>query len=56
MTGEDLALVEEVAARVTAERGAFRADQFHLEGNPAVAIVLADSGMKYLSTDLWSGT
>jgi cysteine synthase A len=33
VTGDDLALVEEVAQRVAAERGAFRADQFHLAGN-----------------------
>ncbi len=35
VSGEDLALVEETAARIAAERGAFRADQFHLQGNPA---------------------
>ena len=35
VSGEDLALVEEVAARIAAERAAFRADQFHLDGNPA---------------------
>jgi cysteine synthase A len=34
VTGDDLALVEEVAARVARERDAFRADQFHLDGNP----------------------
>lgn len=33
VSGADLALVEETAKRITAERGAFRADQFHLEGN-----------------------
>jgi cysteine synthase A len=33
VTGEDLALVEQVAARTATERGAFRADQFHLSGN-----------------------
>lgn len=33
VSGGDLALVEEVAQRITAERGAFRADQFHLAGN-----------------------
>lgn len=32
VSGGDLALVEEAAQRVTAERGAFRADQFHREG------------------------
>jgi cysteine synthase A len=32
VTGGDLALVEEAARRVTAERGAFRADQFHRDG------------------------
>jgi len=35
VTGDDLALVEAVAASVAAERGAFRADQFALAGNPA---------------------
>ena len=34
VSGDDLALVEEEAARVAKERGAFRADQFHLTGNP----------------------
>ena len=33
VSGDDLALVEEAAQAVTAERDAFRADQFHLEGN-----------------------
>jgi cysteine synthase len=35
VSGDDLALVEDVAARVAGEREAFRADQFHLTGNPA---------------------
>jgi cysteine synthase A len=35
VTGDDLALVEAVAASLAAERGAFRADQFALAGNPA---------------------
>jgi cysteine synthase len=35
VSGDDLALVEEAAARIAMERGAFRADQFHLVGNPA---------------------
>jgi cysteine synthase A len=35
VTGDDLALVEQVAAGVAAEREAFRADQFHLTGNPS---------------------
>ncbi len=34
VTGDDLALVEAVAASVAIERGAFRADQFTLTGNP----------------------
>ena len=34
VSGADLALVEEAAQRITAERGAFRADQFAREGNP----------------------
>lgn len=33
VTGEDLQRVEEAAARVVAERGAFRADQFNRESN-----------------------
>lgn len=33
VSGADLALVEEEATRITAERGAFRADQFKLAGN-----------------------
>lgn len=33
VTGEDLALVEEAAQRITVERSAYRADQFHLAGN-----------------------
>lgn len=34
VSGEDLALVEAVAAAVAVERAAYRADQFHLTGNP----------------------
>jgi len=33
VSGGDLALVEEAAQRITKERDAFRADQFHLEGS-----------------------
>jgi cysteine synthase A len=33
VSGGDLALVEEAAQRLVKERNAFRADQFHLEGN-----------------------
>jgi cysteine synthase A len=33
VSGGDLALVEQTAKRVTAERGAFRADQFNRDGN-----------------------
>ena len=33
VSGGDLALVEEAAQRITKERHAFRADQFHLEGS-----------------------
>ena len=33
VTGDDLALVEKAAQRLAEERGAFRADQFHLPGN-----------------------
>jgi len=33
VSGGDLALVEQEAQRITLERGAFRADQFHLAGN-----------------------
>ncbi|WP_425097583.1 PLP-dependent cysteine synthase family protein [Tropicibacter sp. S64] len=35
VSGVDLALVEVAAQRITAERGAFRADQFRHPGNPA---------------------
>lgn len=35
VSGADLALVEEAAQSLTAERGAFRADQFRHPGNPA---------------------
>lgn len=35
VTGADLALVEDAAQRITAERGAFRADQFNHPGNAA---------------------
>ncbi len=34
VSGDDLALVEEIASSVAASRSAFRADQFHLAGNP----------------------
>ncbi|MEX0365614.1 MAG: PLP-dependent cysteine synthase family protein [Ruegeria sp.] len=34
VSGADLALVEDAAQRLTAERGAFRADQFGHKGNP----------------------
>src|SRR5262245_50014171 len=33
VSGGDLALVEEAAQRITKERNAFRADQFHLPGS-----------------------
>lgn len=33
VSGGDLALVEEMAQKITIERDAFRADQFHLEGS-----------------------
>jgi cysteine synthase A len=33
VSGGDLALVEQEAQRITRQRGAFRADQFHLAGN-----------------------
>jgi cysteine synthase A len=35
VSGDDLALVEQVASRTAVERGAYRADQFQLSGNPA---------------------
>lgn len=34
VSGADLELVEQAARRITAERGAFRADQFRRRGNP----------------------
>lgn len=50
VSGGDLAQVEDVAKRITRERDAFRADQFHLHGNPrahylhTAAEILAQSG------------
>lgn len=50
VSGGDLAQVEEVARRITRERNAFRADQFHLPGNPrahylhTAAEILTQSG------------
>jgi cysteine synthase A len=35
VTGDDLALVDAAADRIAEQRGAFRADQFQLPGNPA---------------------
>src|SRR5512134_818415 len=35
VSGDDLALVEQVASRTAVARGAYRADQFRLSGNPA---------------------
>jgi len=49
VTGEDLALVEEVAASVAAERGAFRADQFQLPSNP-------DAHHDGTAAELWQQT
>lgn len=49
VSGADLALVEERARALTAERGAFRADQFALEGN-----VLAHE--RHTGPELWEQT
>jgi cysteine synthase len=47
VSGEDLALVEAEAARITAARGAFRADQFHHVGN-------AQSHAATTAPELWA--
>jgi cysteine synthase A len=46
VSGDDLALVEEAAARLATERGAFRADQFQLAGN-------ADAHHDGTGAELW---
>lgn len=46
VSGEDLALVEQCAQRLTQEHAAFRADQFHLEAN-----VLAHE--RYTGPEIW---
>ena len=47
VSGEDLARVEETAQRLTAERGAFRADQFNHPGN-------AHAHFETTGPELWS--
>jgi cysteine synthase A len=47
VSGEDLALVEAEAARVTADRGAFRADQFNHAGN-------AQAHLRTTAPELWA--
>jgi cysteine synthase A len=47
VSGEDLALVEAEAARITADRGAFRADQFHHAGN-------ARAHLRTTGPELWA--
>ncbi len=47
VSGEDLALVEEEARRITAERGAFRADQFRHPGN-------AEAHYRTTGPELWA--
>ncbi len=47
VTGDDLALVEAVAARISIERGAYRADQFHLAGN-------ADAHHDGTAAEIWA--
>jgi cysteine synthase len=49
VTGDDLALVEEVAASVATERGAFRADQFQLSSN-------SDAHHDGTAAELWRQT
>ena len=49
VSGTDLALVEAMARQVTAERGAFRADQFALPGNAAAH----EAGT---GPELWAGS
>lgn len=46
VSGDDLALVEEAAARLAAEREAFRADQFHLSGS-------ADAHADGTAAEMW---
>jgi cysteine synthase A len=47
VSGEDLALVEAAAARITADRGAFRADQFNHAGN-------AQAHLRTTGPELWA--
>ena len=47
VSGEDLALVEAEAARITADRGAFRADQFNHAGN-------AQAHLRTTGPELWA--
>ena len=47
VSGADLALVEEAAKRITAGRGAFRADQFKVDANPR-------AHEKTTAPELWS--
>jgi cysteine synthase A len=47
VSGDDLALVEAVAARTAVERQAFRADQFHLNGN-------ADAHHDGTAAEIWA--
>lgn len=46
VSGEDLALVEASAAKITSERGAFRADQFFHQGNP-------DAHYRHTGPEIW---
>lgn len=46
VTGDDLALVEAVAASIAVERNAYRADQFNLAGNP-------DAHIDGTAAELW---
>lgn len=49
VSGEDLALVEEAAKRITAERGAFRADQFQLSGS-------SNAHRDHTAQEIWTQT
>ena len=62
VSGADLEQVEKVAQRITRERGAFRADQFHLEGNFRAhylhtgSEILAQSGGQFAAFCDFAGT
>ena len=54
VSGADLARVEDAAQRVAAERGAFRADQFHHPGDRAAHEATAGPEIWQASTPSWT--